>query len=244
MSELTEKIYIKANEYYPPKELGRCNEMMVTLAKIFAKKFYEGYEEILFEAFQMCIATCGSMHVTIERKAKLFRPEIRRYTMSLSLGPHTLQPAYVKFSGNAFEREKEEAAAKHIGALLLLPELLMSFFDKEVNGFELDNFILKGLDHAFISIYLATHALQSADSFSTSHDVLVPFEHVDQEQVELIVHRIDIEKVRFFLKGGEERIVSYAHMMSDKKQPLFSLLEQWKTKGKRYMEYNKGAAHQ
>lgn len=111
-----------------------------------------------------------------------------------------------------------------------------NLFNQEKRRLEFDNLILKSLDHSFICAHLTEYAAQSSDLFTTEHDIKVGFDDIDQERVLIIFHCLDIKKVRFFLLGGEERVVSYAK--ESEEEPLFLFMKQWMEESKRYMEYS------
>lgn len=174
----------------------------------------------------------------LDRKANFFRAGLRRYTMTLSIGKlTTAHPAYIIFTGKEPKNDDEESAAAKIGSSLLLSEILSSILDTQNGRLNLDNHIIMSLDHAFIVTYLINYTDNAPDRFSIPNEVNTNFENIDQSRILIIFHRPDLKKVRFFLAGGEECVVSYHSQILEQRKPLFSLMEKWENEHKRYIEY-------
>lgn len=229
-------VKLKVADFFPRLDIEKCNKNIESYFNILGKHFYPGFEEIMHGSLELYMHLNGKVEMTIERKRGFLRSERRRYTMTLSIGNKTsAQPAYVIIDGK--EQTNQDNAIEQIGISLLLPDILMSTVNKEKGHLELNDLIINSLDNAFIANYLMVNTRQSSDKFSTSDDDTVNFTSIDQENVLLIFHRIDLKKVRFFFKGGKTQVVSYRHMMQSDRQPLLDMIETWKTEGKRCMEY-------
>lgn len=227
----------KIVKIYPSKNIEGCKEVVDLITEMFVKNnIYYGFENILSEAFHICVKTCGQTYLTIDRPAGIFYSELRRYTMTLTIGDYNSpEPAYIIFSNKKSNSEKE--LAQIIGGIILLSQCFKTLFNQEKHRLEFDNLILKSIDHSFICAHLIEYATKSADLFTTDHDIEVNFDDINQERVLIIFHCINIKKVRFFLSGGEERVVSYSKE-SKEGQPLFLFMKQWREEQKRYMEYS------
>ncbi|WP_414502105.1 hypothetical protein [Zymobacter sp. IVIA_5232.4 C2] len=231
------KKFSKIVKIYPSKNMEGCREIIDIFTDTFVENnIYPGFEKILSEAFRICVATCGQTYLTIDRPAGVFYSELRRYTMTLTIGDyHSPKPSYIVFSKRKSNEEKK--LAQIIGGIFLLSEYFKTLFNEESNRLEFNNLTLRSIDHSFICAHLMEYSSQSSDLFTTEHDIEVNFNDIDQEKVLIIFHCIDIKKVRFFLPGGEERVVSYSKESEEKDQPLFLFMKQWQKELKRYMEY-------